>query len=246
MLVIIYYRKERTSMKKIKTIAFLLSVASCLCLFGVGYSTWYNITPPQQQNRTGLIESYSVLEISNTEMTTFKFSMLSFKEGDAQTTNFKNSDSGAITVTYTVSADTVRTTNGKFRVDTALGYDENTVRDSYKDLFGGLSIGEGKNTVSVTCEAKSSNGETITVIEQKIEENENAVKEIKGAYKFENVPQGSFSFTITYTFNIPSSGDNSDNFRQTFGQYLQGGENNGTEVRDVTKFIASAYVSKIS
>ena len=231
-------------MKKIKTIAFLLSVASCLCLFGVGYSTWYNITPPQQQKRTGSIESYSVLEISNTEMTTFKFSMLSFKEGDAQKTHFKNSDSGSITVTYTVSADTVKATNGKFRVNTTLGYDENTVRDGHKDLFGVLSLGEGKNTASITCQAKNPNGETITVIEQKIAANENAVKEIKSVYQFENVPQGGFfSFTITYTFHIPSA---EDNFRQTFGQYLQGGEKNGNEVTEVTKFIAAAYVSKIS
>ena len=228
-------------MKRIKTIAFLLSLTSCLCLFGVGFSMWYNVNPLQPKKQTGALEAYDVLEISNTEMTTFKFSMLSFKEGDAQSTNFKDSDQGEITVTYTVGADTLAATDRTFRVDTALGYDENTVRGGYKNLFGDLPDG----SISVECKAKSSNGETITItpVNEAIEENEKGVKEIKRAYEFKGVTANdgdSYSFTITYTFKIPSE---NDNFRKTFGQYLMGGE---TEGKVVTKFIASAYISKTS
>lgn len=243
-------------MKKIKSISFLLSLTSCLCLFGVGFSMWYNVSVryPQQDKRTGSIESYDVLEIANTEMTIFKFSMLSFKAD----TTFEDVDSGKISVTYTVSPATLETTRGTFRVDTSLGYVKETLHVSendteFKGLFDGLSIGEENlpDTVSIKCEAKNSNGELVNegeLVTVDAEDTTPAHKllpsEIKSAYKFDGVSanndDGSYSFTITYTFNIPN--DNG-NFAKKFGKYLQGADIAG---KTVTKFAASAYVTKIS
>ena len=217
-------------MKNIKMIALLLSITACLVLCGIGFSMWYNVQ--YSQNTTvGTLETYDVLKISNTKMTIFKFSMLSFKEGDAQTTNFQNSDIGTIEVTYTVDAYTLAATGGSFRVDVSLGYDKTTLRNQYDRLFSALSVGEGENTVSINCDVKSGSAS-----------HQLLANEIKSTYVFENVSANdgaAYSFTVTYDFHIPSA---NDNFREMFGQYLMGADLQG---KTVTKFVASAYVTDI-
>ncbi len=238
-------------MRKIKIIALLMSLTSCLFLCGVGFSIWYNVKPIEAKYATGSIQTaYDVLKISNTEMTIFKFSMLSFKTGDAQTADFRNSDVGTITVTHTVGAAALEATGGNFRVDLALGYDETTLYNDYNELFGALSVGEGDNTISVKCEAKNANGALVSAGELAPVDAEDttaahklSASELKSAYEFRDVVannEGSYSFTVTYTFRIPGA---NDNFRQNFGQYLMGADTQG---KTVTKFVTSAYISKLS
>jgi len=220
-------------MKKTKILAFILTILSCICLFGIGYSMWYNVTInfPNGNKKSGVVESYEVLEIANTDMTIFKFSMLSFKTGDAKSpeTKFENTDTGIVTVTYTVDAATLEKTNNSFRVDAALGYDAATVAGQYPSLFGQLSVEERENNcVAISCD--EADPQNVKIVEG---------KEIQSSFEFTDVSANDgddFTFTVTYTFTIKP--DN-DNFRQVFGQYLMGADKQGDTV---TKFIASASI----
>ena len=228
-------------MKKIKFIAFIASMAMCITLLGVGYATWYNVKYPGTTTKTGTVESYSVLNITNKEMAIFKFSMLSFKTGTAtEGSEFKNSDVGEITVTYTVDAETLATTNGNFCVNLSLGYDKTTVVGGYDNLFDGVTVGTdpaAKNTVVVSCDRPADEFAATHM---------NEGDEVASTYTFKGVTandNGAFTFTVTYTFNIPSA---DDNFRTVFGQYLRGDTIQTADgVQGVTKFVASAHVTKV-
>lgn len=233
-------------MKKIKFIAFIASMAMCITLLGVGYATWYNVRYPGTTTKTGTVESYSVLNITNKEMAIFKFSMLSFKTGTAtEGSEFKNSDVGEITVTYTVDAETLAATKSEsgvgsdFCVNLSLGYHKTTVVGGYDKLFAGVTVGTdpaAKNTVVVSCDRPATEFAATHI---------NEGDEVASTYTFKGVTandNGAFTFTVTYTFNIPSA---DDNFRTVFGQYLRGDTIQTADgVQGVTKFVASAHVTK--
>lgn len=238
-------------MKKIKFIAFIASLAMCITLLGVGYATWYNVKYPSEPPKSGTLEAYDILNITLDEMEIFKFSMLSFKTGTAiEGDEFANSNVGEITVTYTVDAETLAATkseSGKgsdFCVNLSLGYDKTTVVGGYDKLFDEIHTEPDtteKNKVTVSCEEAS-----------EITDPTNNGSEIANTCTFKGVEagdNGAFTFTVTYTFTIPSSdaaGNFDDNFRAVFGQYLRGDTIQTADgVQGVTKFVASAHVTKV-
>ena len=242
--------KGGCDMRKIKLIAFLLSVTSCLLLFSVGFSTWYNVKYPTGITTEGSVEAYDVLTIENAGMDIFRFSMFSFKTAtyDGTTlTAFKDSSTGVISVTYRVPAETLAATGNSFKVDASLSYDATTLSaiaqndSSFEGLFSKLTLNAANKGVSVSCEATTG---TITQVTATTVSG----TEIKGTYKFEGVTANAktdpnksadvYEFTIKYTFNISSG----TGFKDTFGQYLNGTDNN----KNGTKFIASANVTKVS
>ena len=180
-------------------------------------------------------------------MKIFKFSMLSFKTGDAQNSEFADSNVGEITVKYSVDAETLASTNGNFCAILSLGYDETTVVGGKTDLFSGLSVDTNeKNSVNISCDRPET---------EFLASHENNGSAIVSTYTFDiDVPENNtapFVFTVTYTFNIPSSdaeGNFDDNFRQVFGQYLRGDtiQTSDGKQQGVTKFIAEAHVTKAS
>ena len=234
-------------MKKIKLIAFIASIAMCITLLGVGYATWYNVSYPSEPPKSGTLEAYDVLNISLDEMEIFKFSMLSFKTGTAtEGSEFANSDVGVITVTYTVDAETLAATKSDsgegsdFCVNLSLGYDKTTVVGGYDKLFDGVTVGTdpaAKNTVVVSCDRPAAEFAATHINED---------DEVASTYTFKGVTandNGAFTFTVTYTFNIPSA---DDNFRTVFGQYLRGDTTQTADgIQGVTKFVASAHVTKV-
>lgn len=239
-------------MRKIKLIAFLLSVTSCLLLFSVGFATWYNVKfPTGVEEQEASFEAYDVLNISNEGMDIFGFSMFSFKTAvysGNSLVNFEDSDMGVVTITYRVPAETLAATGNSFKVNASLGYDATTLSavakndPDFKGLFGALVLNAENNGVSVSC---SSSSGTVTEVTPTLV----GATEIRSEYSFENVTPNAknsknetadYEFTITYTFTIKKA---NDNFKNNFGQYL-----NGTDVSGIsgTRFTASAYVTDVS
>ena len=245
-------------MRKIKLIAFLLSVTSCLLLFSVGFSTWYNVNFPEGiEDKEGSFEAYDVLTISNVGMDMFQFSMFSFKtvgygkdeQGKEILVSFADSDTGVISVTYRIPAETLAVVGTSFKVETSLSYAADTLaKTPTNGLFGGLKLKEkdtDDNVVSVSCSVNDASlvaGPTLSG------------PEITSAYEFKGVTANAksdttkssndvYEFTITYTFTISSG----TNFKNTFGQYLKGTEKTAENQTNYgTKFIASAHVTDIA
>lgn len=239
-------------MRKIKLIAFLLSVTSCLFLLSTGFATWYNVNFPEGiEDKEGSFEAYDVLTISNVGMDMFQFSMFSFKtamyEG-ATLTKFEDSPTGVISVTYRIPAETLAVVGNSFKVETSLSYAADTLaKTPTNGLFGGLTLNAANNGISVSCTA------TTGTVEQVMTTTVNG-SEITSAYQFTGVTANAksdttkssndvYEFTITYTFTISSG----TNFKNTFGQYLKGTEKTAENQTNYgTKFIASAHVTDIA
>ena len=217
---------------KMKLIALLLSIASCLLMFSVGFSTWYNVVLPEGATQaSGTVSVYDALTIHNTGMTVFNSSLLSFKTNDQTLTD---TDEGVITVNYKIPAETVIATNGTFAVNLELGYSSLAVENhalfatafsnSFTDNNFSVDLKVGEQTLSLIAAGKS----------DKLA----ADDKIVCSKTFTGVGTGSdFEFSVVYTFDI----DSGDNFRESFGKYLK-----GTEGAETTKFAASATVSDIS
>lgn len=222
-------------LRKIKFMALLLSITSCLFMFSVGFATWYNVSAPTPVTTSGSFEAYDVLTIhmkENDGMNLFEYSALSFRDADGKAT-----DKGQIKVHYVVPKSTVDATDGDFTVDVTLTYDtlSRYAHDAdFAGLFAGLEKGTGTNQVNVT----SSKG---TVSEYVVSDTQ-----ITAKITFENVTltesQTEYAFALTYDFNIPADTDTvKGNFRQTFGKYLN---IQSEEVKNPTKFIVTAQVTK--
>ena len=230
-------------MRRVKLMAFLMSLASCLCLFGAGFSSWYAVTIDKGETiPDGNITSYDILTIINEEMTTFQYSILSFKDmvevtetvGGEQITKaiFQNVDKGVITVEYLIPLETLAATGGNFNVDFSLGYDMLAV-DNHKLFSKAFSVTE--NSYSISVDSNSVNNSKIN----------QDTDTIDFTHSFQNIPTGKdYTFTVTYMFDIPGATQSDAlNFKNTFGQYLKGSD---TPNNDTTKFVASALVSKVS
>ena len=219
--------------RKIKFIALLLSIASCLFMFGVGFSTWYNLSTSDVVTSTGSIEAYDVLTIQNSGMTLFKSSLFSFKTNDQ---TLSDSNVGVITVNYKVPVETLAATDGSFAVDLTLGYSELVIPDHrlFEVAFGNSFAGNtfsvdvqiGNSTTSMIANGKSDRlaaDGTITVTK---------------TFTADEVGDlnSDFEFTVIYTLNI----EGGENFKESFGKYLR-----GTEGAVTTKFAASAQVRDV-
>lgn len=219
--------------RKIKFIALLLSITSCLFMFGVGFSTWYNLSTSDVVTSTGSIEVYDVLTIQNSGMTLFKSSLFSFKTNDQ---TLSDSSVGVITVNYKVPVETLAATDGSFAVDLTLGYSELVIPDHrlFEVAFGNSFAGNtfsvdmqiGNSTTSMIANGKSDRlaaDGTITVTK---------------TFTADEVGDlnSDFEFTVIYTLNI----EGGENFKESFGKYLR-----GTEGAVTTKFAASAQVRDV-
>lgn len=219
--------------RKIKFIALLLSITSCLFMFGVGFSTWYNLSTSDVVTSTGSIEAYDVLTIQNSGMTLFKSSLFSFKTNDQ---TLSDSNAGVITVNYKVPVETLAATDGSFAVDLTLGYSELMIPDHrlFEVAFGNSFAG---NTFSVDVQIGNS---TTSMIANGKSDKLAGDGTIAVTKTFTPTDVGNtnadFEFTVIYTLNINSG----VNFKDSFGKYLK-----GTEGTETTKFVASAQVRDV-
>ena len=220
-------------LRKIRLIAFLLSLTSCIFMFGVGFSTWYNVSVSSPVEQSVTVETYDVLSVymrENDGMTIFNSSLLSFKTTDG---TLADTDRGVITVNYVVPASTVAATDGSFTVDFLLGYSALASGNSDHRLFA-TAFGDDFPNNSFSVQVKL--GDSTEYVLQDGDVSDLADDDsIFGSYDFtvENTEQD-FEFTVIYTFDIPGG----LNFKSSFGQYLNGSEG----ATDATKFSASAAV----
>ncbi len=215
-------------MKKIKYIALIMSVASSLLMFSVGFSTWYSVDPAVAA-ALGAAEAFAVEEysqyISLREFKMFKFSALSFRDDSGAET-----DTATIEVSYTVNKAALEKTGGEFTADVTLGYhnlSNYAKEDGFAGLFAGLADGTcGKVSATVNSEALT----TLNVGNESIDL----------TYKFEGIDTSKdYDFTVIYTFNIPSK---NGNFRQNFGRYINMANIDATH----TKFISTAKIVELT
>ncbi len=244
-------------MRKINLMSFILSILSCLIVFSVGFSTWYEIDPSAieaKKEASGAYEAYAVEEstqggmsIDITSVSLFAFSGLSFKNivRDGTTlTKFENSDTGTIEVTYVVTGSTIPS-DGKFKVTAALGYTGASKTTLFTDAFAvsdnsyAVKITEGvitDDSVFTDITAKEDNL-TIDDSTDKITFSHNftATKNTDGTFD-------DYTFTVVYTFTIPPSTDTEPlNFRNSFGKHIIGPDGNNTTP---TKFVATATATQ--
>lgn len=194
-------------MRKIKLIAFLLSVTSCLFLFSVGFASWYNLSFTEE-NKSFSVNAYEVkqmdsyISLSKTNgFQLFEFTALGFKDG-------KNK----ITATYDLNKAEIEklSLSDPISIESTLSY--KNLLDQNKKLFA--LTGDNKITVQIsytidgqmtteTLTPKEGDGSAITV-----------------NYTFNTLPS---QFSIIYTFDIEQD------FRANFGKYISFLEDNKTE-----------------
>jgi hypothetical protein len=225
-------------LRKIKAIALLMSVMTCILMFSVGFSAWFKISAPAPviPDEDGSFEAYDVLTIhmqTPNGMEIFEYSALSFRNAAGESTS-----NGQIKVHYVVPKSTVDAANGNFTVDVTLTYETlskyATEDANFAGLFAGLGKGTGTNQVSVT----SSKG---TVSDYTV-----GADNITAKLTFEDITlaanETEYAFTLTYDFNIPPDTEAlKGNFRQMFGKYLNV---TSESVEAPTKFIVTAQVTK--
>ncbi|MBQ2734238.1 MAG: hypothetical protein IJF33_00245 [Clostridia bacterium] len=227
-------------MKKIKYLAFVMSVVTFLSLVGVGFSIWYNVDvilpngDGTVTDNNNVITAYAVDQSSNIlyckgTIEVFQYSALSFSDGDT----------GKITATYWID------TNSEFITDSttltfSLTTEENTTKGN-AGLFGAVD-GTTKsfsasinNSVDLGNATVSTDGKMISFTCTY-----GAISEL--------VQANDGNFTLTYTLNIPktySGGTTVGNFRKAFGQYLLSNlDSDGDGTGDITtKFIVIAGVT---
>ena len=200
-------------MRKIKLIAFLLSVTSCLFLFSVGFATWYNVSVATE-NTTGLLEAFEVEQMESyislskdaqgkiDGFTLFEFTALGFKDG-------KNK----ITATYDLNVTALEELGEDITIESTLAY-KNLLAEDSNGLFKFEST--ANEITAQIC--YTVNGQ------QKVDDVTftNNGTDIVVSYTFEkgNVPE---DFSIIYTFDI------TENFRSEFGKYISVKKDNKTE-----------------
>ena len=228
-------------LRKIKAIALLMSVMTCILMFSVGFSAWFKISAPAPvtPDEDGSFEAYDVLTIhmkENDGMEVFKSSLLSFKTSDT----LKDTDTGTIEVTYVVPQSTVAATvdsgdtTGSFTVDFSLGYSSlSSLAPEGHKLFGNAFNKETypNNSFSVSVAKAKSTTTSLNADSDTID----CVCTFEGIDTTKD-----FEFTLIYTFKIPTG----LNFKESFGQYLNGTESTEENPNaDTTKFSASAVVT---
>ena len=218
--------------RKIKLLAILMSITSCLLMFSMGFATWYNVVAPREMVVSdGSFAVYDVGQMSDyIKPRTDGFTMLEFTALGFKTD--KDSE-GKVTKTYnTISAtyDLVTSQlsaykNGGLSISSTLSYSN---LSSYADANTELFALTGKNTISVQI-SYILNGVLKTVTPTVV----NNGKNITVTHEFtDGLPT---EFTIIYTFNI------TDGFRNNFGKYI----NVKADDTVKTKFHTSARITNI-
>ncbi len=233
-------------MRKLGLMSFIFSILSCLIIFSIGFSTWYEIDPSAieaKKEASGAYEAYAVAEstqsgmsINITSVSLFAFSGLSFKTiehngEDGALSNFSNSPTGTIEVTYVVGGATIPE-DGTFTVNVALGHSGASKTTLFKDAFAtaGNSYTVKVNGADLTDKATIDSADKITF-----------------SHTFtDGVKDTDYTFTVVYTFNIPSSTTTDPlNFRNSFGKHIIGSDgDNTTTGLTPTKFVATATATQ--
>lgn len=225
------------SVKRIKFIALLMSVAMALTLFTSGFAVWYHFKPidttyNESIDSFGVDDSTSFIKLTN--MQVFEFSSLYFIKYDSGGKK-EPTDEGKITVKYNVNIDNCKrllseageTYDNTLTVELTLGY-ENLTDSSYK-LFEEINEGNNVKTISarindisVDASGIANNGEIITV-----------------THTLTGLPDsGTYDMTVEYVFNVPYNNEEKiGNFRNNFGKYLK------TFEEDKTQFVTTAKIN---
>ena len=190
-----------TRLRKIKLIALVLSLTSCLIMFSVGFSAWFklNAPAPMTPDTPGTFEAYDVEQMSDyvkprkNGFTMFEFTALGFREGKNQ-----------ISATYDLVADKLTSyANGGLSISSTLSYSNLIDYNDGKKLFDFT----GKNEVTVLISYKV--GDKIKTATPQVSNNKT---DITVTYTFEKeLPS---EFTVIYTFEVK------DGFRNNFGKYI--------------------------
>lgn len=198
-------------MRKIKLIAFLLSVTSCLFLFSVGFATWYNVSVATE-NTTGLLEVYEVEQMNSyislskkNGFQLFEFTALGFKSYEDRVCN-------TITATYDLNVTALEELGEDITIESTLAY-KNLLAEDSNGLFKFEST--ANEITAQIC--YTVNGQ------QKVDDVTftNNGTDIVVSYTFEEGLPSEFS--IIYTFDI------TENFRSEFGKYISVKKDNKTE-----------------
>lgn len=204
-------------MRKIKLIAFLLSVTSCLFLLSTGFATWYNVSF-STKNVTGLLEVYDVEQMDSyislskddegniVGFQLFEFTALGFKSDENRVYN-------TITATYDLNKTELEELGENITIESTLAYKNLLAQDS-NGLFK-FESAANKITVQVSYTINNQmKTDDVTPV--------NNGTDIVVSYTFEkgNLPE---EFSIIYTFDITTD------FRSEFGKYISVKEDNKTE-----------------
>ena len=205
-------------MRKIRVIAIVMTMLSCVSIFSIGFSSWFSFEP-QINIQEGSYESYGVLAIDNIEMSVFNFSAISFRDE-----NHDDCDQGLISVKYQIPKESLGVFEDEFTISLTLAYSEIFDADNYKLFYDAFVTNESTNDMKVFITGGDEEG-----IEYEITDNDDIYFE----HTFKNVDKSKdLEFTVDYVFTVPSE---NSNFRNTFGKYLIGGEID-IEGFDTTKF----------
>lgn len=211
-------------MRKIRLMAVIMSILSCVSVFGIGFSSWFNFEPPVKAS-TGNYKSYGTAVIENVSMSVFQFSTFSFKDE-----NYTDSDEGKVSVTYKISAESLEFLDDSFKVSITLGYSQ--ILDSTHKLF--YHAFEEKKATN-ECKVFITGGPT-----DGVDYSITAKDTIYFEHTFKNVDKSNdFEFTVDYFFKVPSA-DN--NFRTTFGKYLVGSEINKEGINPTKFSVVAGFV----
>lgn len=198
-------------MRKIKLIAFLLSVTSCLFLFSVGFATWYNVSVATE-NTTGLLEAFEVEQMESyislskeNGFQLFEFTALGFKRYEDRVCN-------TITATYDLNVTALEELGEDITIESTLAY-KNLLAEDSNGLF---KFESAANEITAQI-CYTVNGQ------QKVDDVTftNNGTDIVVSYTFEEGLPSKFS--IIYTFDI------TENFRSEFGKYISVKKDNKTE-----------------
>lgn len=230
-------------MRKIKLMAFIMSVLSCVFLFSTGFANWYSLTVTTEGLPTGgSLTSYKALAIKNQTMTTFQYSTLSFKHRDSNGM-FTNTDTGIITVEYVVPKETLTATDGTFKVTFVLDYAD-LVDSSYQLFINAFNEDnpdiENYYNIKLGETSLINNGRAVTTDDTIEYTYEFTVSKTSSNYS-NNEFTSDYTFTISYELYVPKAiTADSMNFYNSLGKYLRGAE--GKSEDTPTKFIATASV----
>jgi len=217
-------------MKKIKLLAAVMTLTSCLLLFSVGFSSWYRVEP---RTENGSMLSYGVADMDdyivlatddagNSGLTVFEFTALGFKPG-------KNTISARYIITESAVAALNAAEKTGVSIESQLSYINlsSYATESTKLFETDISV-----SISYNVEGAANNPKTVTPTVV------NNGTDIIVKHDFKNeIPT---ELTIIYTFNVTSD------FRNNFGKYIQVTEKEiGGKKYLPTEFIVSAKITNI-
>ena len=228
-------------MKKIGFIAFILSLASSLFLFSIGFATWTSFALPAMQGTNGSITSYGVVDYVKTDYISGATTMFRYKSPGFVDSLGKSTDTGTITTDYSIDIDACREVmgndwNGTLTVEILaefvhlISYDD----EASPMLFSTLADGKNVRSVSVAVKKNGVTLEGATV--------ENRGSSLAISQQLTGLPnEGECVITVEYTFAVPEkyADGTAGNFYQNFGKHLS------VKDGEKTEFVTTATIAEL-